>query len=177
MLLFHITLMLGLVGVCQCYYAQTLTCPHEDQQRGLHRIWCKQNSTLCCHGFAFSNGTRWLESEGVRVHYDSSSFTITVLQLSQGPGVYWCGLLDHDQTIIKLAEAYFHDPTPAYIWSIFRWILMPLLPLSVISMHFYTKRKVHKDKVGEDLYEDIHMQSLAHREGDVQHHDNAMDRQ
>ncbi|KAJ8387231.1 hypothetical protein AAFF_G00159500 [Aldrovandia affinis] len=176
MFLFPFTLMLVLTGLCQSLYTQTLTCSHEPQHMGLPRIWCKQHSTHCCMGFAFRNGTRSLENEGLQVQYNQQSFTITIQRLVQGEGVYWCGLLDQNDTIIKLAEGYFNDTSPLeYVWSILRWILLPILPLVTIATHLCTSRKVLKPKTEETLYEDIRMTvSQANRQRNDQGANNAV---
>lgn len=74
------------------------------EQKGMHRIWCKRTSADCCSGIIFNNTTSQLENGAVMVQEDSGTFSLTVLWLSQGEGVYWCGLLNLNSDIIKLAE-------------------------------------------------------------------------
>ncbi|KAG9339287.1 hypothetical protein JZ751_023987 [Albula glossodonta] len=95
--------------LCQSMFTQRLTCSHDSIYRGVQKVWCKQDSDLCCTGFAFGDAMRALGSEGLQVEHDAGSFTVTVLQLPQGEGVYWCGLLQRNNTIIKLAEKYFYE--------------------------------------------------------------------
>ena len=109
----------------------------------------------------------WLE-----LLQDSDSFTVRVHDLVHGNGLYWCGVLGMNQTIIKLAEGYFHScksnhmgcsrgipvdhstlySMPIYLnmsqfpaccpWHILRWILLPLLPIVVIIFHLYLNSKL-----------------------------------
>ncbi|XP_061115246.1 uncharacterized protein si:ch211-102c2.4 isoform X2 [Conger conger] len=149
MFLLFFTLIFVLTGQGQTRHHQTLHCTHHSSQRSLHRVWCKQSSELCCSGFAFANGQQTLENGDLQVHQEQDSFSVTALRLDQGNGVYWCGLLDNNSTIIRLAEQYFSQTT-CTVWSIIRWVLMPLLPLMVAFTHFYTSRNAHKQ--GTCLY-------------------------
>ncbi|KAI1897153.1 hypothetical protein AGOR_G00080260 [Albula goreensis] len=169
MILVPLAWMLALTGLCQSMFTQRLTCSHDSIYGGVRKVWCKQDSDLCCTGFAFGDAMRALGSEGLHVEHDAGSFTVTVRQLPQGEGVYWCGLLQRNNTIIKLAEKYFYESPPLDVWGILRWILMPLLPLVTIIMYCYTSRKVNKqrnkEKVEADAFEDICMTSPQAADG------------
>lgn len=82
------------------------------------------------------------------------SFIVDVLGLTQGEGMYWCGVLSSNKTIIKLAEEYFYSSS--YIWDILRWILMPLLPMVIIFLYCYSKRK-DQNKKEDGVYMTITM--------------------
>lgn len=97
-------------GACEAEYWQKLTCPYSKlQHESLLRVWCRQSSTDCCTGLAFSQSAHLVDGGKVRVTQGSDSFTVAVLKLSHGGGVYWCGVLSKNDTIIKLAEGYFHS--------------------------------------------------------------------
>ncbi|XP_064155697.1 uncharacterized protein si:ch211-102c2.4 isoform X1 [Anguilla rostrata] len=162
MFLLLLTVILVLTGLGQSHYPKMLTCPLKANQRSMPRVWCKQSNDLCCSGFAFPEGTTTLENGDLRVQQDMEAFTVTVTQLAQGEGVYWCGLL-YNNTIIKVAEQYFGKPSNG--WSIVRWILMPVLPLMVIFTHIYTCRKARKQEEG--LNDNISMAAFqGHRTGE-----------
>ncbi|KAG8011637.1 hypothetical protein GBF38_003899 [Nibea albiflora] len=79
-------------------------------------------------------------------------FTMAVLEPSLGNGIYWCGVLSQNNTMIKLAERYFHSSPGVYIWSFTRWILLPLLPLTTIFTNIYTRAQRDRD-TGSHLFE------------------------
>ncbi|MBN3299717.1 CLM6 protein, partial [Amia calva] len=84
-------------------------CSYEQGHATLPKVWCKQNSSLCCSGFATANLEESLH-EGqvvIRVQPERLSFTVSVTHLPEGPGVYWCGVLQPNNTIIKLREQTF----------------------------------------------------------------------
>lgn len=83
-------------------------CHYEPQYAHLERVWCKKDSEECCTGFAFGKKIRYIDNGSVEITNDTlSAFTVTVQNLNQGAGVYWCGLMFKNHTIIKLAERYF----------------------------------------------------------------------
>lgn len=87
-------------------YWQTLTCPYEREHESLLREW---SSTDCCHGLTFNQSAHIVDGGKLKVTQGSDTFTVEVLEPSHGEGVYWCGVLDKNDTIIKLAEGYFHS--------------------------------------------------------------------
>lgn len=104
------TVLLPTTGACGTVYWQKLSCPYSElQQQNLLRVWCRQSSSLCCSGFAFSQRVNSVDGSKLRVTQSLDSFTVAVWKLSQGSGVYWCGVLSKNDTIIKLAEGYFHS--------------------------------------------------------------------
>lgn len=90
-------------------YWQTLTCPYEREHESLLRVWCRQSSTDCCHGLTFNQSAHIVDGGKLKVTQGSDTFTVEVLEPSHGEGVYWCGVLDKNDTIIKLAEGFFHS--------------------------------------------------------------------
>uniref|UniRef100_A0A096LZC5 Si:ch211-102c2.4 n=1 Tax=Poecilia formosa TaxID=48698 RepID=A0A096LZC5_POEFO len=118
------------------------TCPYEAQQQNLLRVWCRQSSAECCTGLTFSNSSQLADGGKLRVTQDLHSFTVELLEPSYTGGVYWCGLLSRNDTIIKLAEGYFHSSSAAFIWSFTRWMLLPLLPVATICAHVCTTSKL-----------------------------------
>lgn len=75
------------------------------------RIWCKRDAQNenCCTGFAFRQGISSLEDGKVRVEDDGKSFVVSMSTLTQGEGVYWCGLMDKDKkSIVKLNQDFFY---------------------------------------------------------------------
>lgn len=96
-------------GGSEAVFWQRLTCPYEAQQQNLLRVWCRQSSAECCTGLTFSNSSPLADGGKLRVTQDLHSFTVEVLEPSPTEGVYWCGLLSRNNTIIKLAEGYFHS--------------------------------------------------------------------
>ncbi|CAJ1068745.1 uncharacterized protein si:ch211-102c2.4 [Xyrichtys novacula] len=127
------------VGVCKALYWQKLTCPFEVNHVGLRRVWCRQTSANCCTGFTFSNRTHSVVKGKLKVMQDLDSFTVALLEPSHGEGMYWCGVLVKNGTIIKLAESYFYSTPGLYTWSLTRWILLPLLPLVTIIINIYSR--------------------------------------
>ncbi|KAM9361120.1 uncharacterized protein ABDE67_001739 [Symphorus nematophorus] len=154
-----ILILLLAAGVCEAVYWQKLACPYEEHDERLLSVWCRQSSADCCSGFTFSRTEHSVDGGRLRVSHDSHSFTVLVTHLHQGEGVYWCGLLSNNDTIIKLAEAYFHSSPAVYIWSLTRWILLPLLPLVTIFTSIYartiTKRMSKKAEGPDDGYETL----------------------
>ncbi|XP_026198711.1 CMRF35-like molecule 8 [Anabas testudineus] len=151
-LLFSILLLA--VGACEAVYWQKLTCPYEAQHDNLQRVWCRQTSAECCSGFTFSNKTQSLDGGKLTVTQGSDSFTVAVMELSQ-EGVYWCGVLNSDHTIIKLADGYFHRTVVEHIWSFTRWILLPLLPMvTIFTSIYYRKSTQHICKKTKDQCDD-----------------------
>ncbi|XP_035851692.1 uncharacterized protein si:ch211-102c2.4 isoform X3 [Sander lucioperca] len=96
-------------GACEAVYWQKLTCPYEGKHERLLRVWCRQSSADCCHGLAFSQRQHSVDGGHLKVTQGSESFTVALLQPSHGEGVYWCGVLSTNNTVIKLAEGYFHS--------------------------------------------------------------------
>lgn len=97
-------------GVCEAVYWQKLTCPYGNlQQDSLLRVWCRQTSADCCTGLTFNQSAHSVDGGKVRVTQGSDSFTVAVLKPSRGGGAYWCGVLSKNDTVIKLAEGYFHS--------------------------------------------------------------------
>ncbi|KAM4576482.1 uncharacterized protein PAE49_006571 isoform 2-T2 [Odontesthes bonariensis] len=132
-----ILILLCSVGGSEALLWQSLTCPYEEKPNGPLRVWCRQSSAECCSGFAFSEDAHMLDGNRVRVTRDSHSFSVEVKEPRQG-GVYWCGVLGRNDTIVKLAEGYFHSSSGAFIWSFARWILMPLLPAATVIAHLFS---------------------------------------
>lgn len=96
-------------GTCEALFWQKLTCPYEVKYKSLPRVWCQQNSAECCTGLTFSHSERLVDGGKLKVTQDVSSFTVEVLEPNHKQGVYWCGLLSRNGTIIKLAEGYIHN--------------------------------------------------------------------
>ncbi|XP_039660383.1 uncharacterized protein si:ch211-102c2.4 isoform X2 [Perca fluviatilis] len=132
-------LLLLTAGACEVVYWQKLTCPYEGKHERLLRVWCRQSSADCCHGLAFSQRQHSVDGGHLKVTQGSDSFTVALLQPSHGEGLYWCGVLSTNNTVIKLAEGYFHSSLAAYIWSLTRWILLPLLPMATIFATLYSR--------------------------------------
>lgn len=89
-----------------CHAEQKLKCPYDSKNKHLQRVWCKRdaNDQDCCTGYFFAPGDRELDGGRLSVKDDGQVFTVTVKSLSQGDGVYWCGLRNGSDTIITLAE-------------------------------------------------------------------------
>ncbi|XP_071015282.1 uncharacterized protein [Oncorhynchus clarkii lewisi] len=131
------TLVFWLAGICDG--VQRLTCPYDLKDEDLPRVWCKETSPQCCSGFSFSRESQSLDAGRLKVTQGVGSFIVDVQGLAQGEGMYWCGVLSSNKTIIKLAEEYFYSGS--YVWDILRWILMPLLPMAIIFSYCYLKSK------------------------------------
>ncbi|KAM9744526.1 uncharacterized protein ACNS7B_011682 [Menidia menidia] len=138
------------IGVGEAVFWQRLTCPVQEKHGGLLRVWCRRSSDECCQGLSFGqNASRLdgglldggrLDGGPLRVTQDDRSFAVE--HLGPGPrGVYWCGVLGTDNTLIKLAEAYFHGSWASFVWSYARWILMPLLPTVTVATNFCLTNK------------------------------------
>ncbi|XP_065106393.1 uncharacterized protein [Paramisgurnus dabryanus] len=156
-------LLMILTGHSMSEYVQSISCPYpnESKNESRTRVWCKRDvqDENCCTGLAFRSGIDSLDNGQILVKQDEKSFTVSMLALPQGEGVYWCGLMDTDNTIVKLAEKYFSTPLN-YVWSILRWIMFLLMFLMFISTYIYINRKNgNAKKTNEDTtYEDIRMQ-------------------
>uniref|UniRef100_UPI003AAB5D43 uncharacterized protein n=1 Tax=Centroberyx gerrardi TaxID=166262 RepID=UPI003AAB5D43 len=150
-----ISILLFGAGTCEGVYLQKLTCPYEVRHKTLPRVWCRQSSSRCCVGLAFGQHTQPVDGGRLEVTQDPDSFTVAVLELAHGEGVYWCGVLGRNDTIIKLAEGYFHSSSGAYMWSFARWILLPPLPMLTIFISCYSRTKMKHINKGEELYDDI----------------------
>uniref|UniRef100_UPI0037E8193A uncharacterized protein n=1 Tax=Semicossyphus pulcher TaxID=241346 RepID=UPI0037E8193A len=135
-----ILILLFAVGSCKAVYWQKLTCPYELHHGSLQRVWCRQSSTDCCIGLKFSKSAHLADGGKLKVTQGSDSFTVAVLEPSHGEGVHWCGVLSKNGTIIKLAEGYIHSSSGSYIWSLARWLLLPLLPMVTIFTNVYLRK-------------------------------------
>lgn len=96
-------------GACEAVYWQKLRCPYDLKHESLQRVWCKQSSTDCCTGLTFSQNAHLVDGGKLKVTQGSDFFTVAVLELRHGEGVYWCGVLSINDTLIKLAGGYFHS--------------------------------------------------------------------
>ncbi|XP_067376921.1 uncharacterized protein si:ch211-102c2.4 isoform X2 [Channa argus] len=144
-----ISILLLAVGTCETVYWQTLTCPYKDTHESLQRVWCRQTSPECCTGITFSHTDRSVDGGKLKVTQGSDSFTVVAVEPGYGAGLYWCGMLSRNNTIIRLAEGYFHS-SGAFIWSLTRWILLPLLPMVTILTRIYVWTKLkHLSKESE----------------------------
>ncbi|XP_070820089.1 CMRF35-like molecule 8 [Chaetodon trifascialis] len=151
-----ILMLLLIVGACEAVFWQKLTCPYEKQHQSLLRVWCRQSSAGCCTGLTFSQSAHLLDGGKLKVTQGSDSFTVAMLEPSHGHGMYWCGVLSKNDTIIRLAEGYFHSSSGAFIWSVTRWILLPLLPMVTIFTNVYS-RTTTNNMCKEAEYDDITM--------------------
>ncbi|MEQ2263755.1 hypothetical protein XENORESO_012267 [Xenotaenia resolanae] len=106
---FIILVSLLAIGENDAVFWQRLKCPYEPKHQSLLRVWCRQSSAECCTGLTFSHSSQLADGGKVRVTQDTHSFTVEVLEPSHREGVYWCGLLSKNGTIIKLAEGYFYS--------------------------------------------------------------------
>ncbi|XP_059404344.1 CMRF35-like molecule 6 [Carassius carassius] len=136
-------LLMILTGHSTCEYVQKLSCPYENKTQNRLRVWCKReaNDQNCCSGFSFLSGAKVLEQGNIAVEDDGKSFTVSIKTLTQGDGVYWCGLVTEGKVIIKLAEDYFTDAPFNFVWSILRWIFFICLLMMTISTHIYSNMK------------------------------------
>ncbi|XP_017306692.1 uncharacterized protein si:ch211-102c2.4 [Ictalurus punctatus] len=149
MFLLTSTLLLVSAVVYVCHAEQMLKCPYDSKfspQKYPERVWCKKeaNNQSCCRGFTFTSGEKELDGGRLSVQDDGKAFTVSVRSLSQGDGVYWCGLKNGSGIIVKLAEGEIHNPLNL-AWSIIRWLLFVLLLLAVISTHMCYNSKKAKD--------------------------------
>ncbi|GAA6226493.1 CMRF35-like molecule 8 [Lates japonicus] len=149
-----ISMLLSALGACEAVYWQKLRCPYDLKHESLQRVWCKQSSTDCCTGLTFSQNAHLVDGGKVKVTQGSDFFTVAVLELRHGEGVYWCGVLSINDTLIKLADGYFHSSSVTYIWSFTRWFLLPLLPMVTIFTSVYcrttTKHSCKKPEEPDD---------------------------
>ncbi|XP_051967503.1 uncharacterized protein si:ch211-102c2.4 [Xyrauchen texanus] len=145
--------LLFLTGQSTCQYQQKLYCPYTPTNKHQARVWCKRDTQneSCCTGFSFMPNVSILEQNNVNVYDDGNAFTVLVRTLTQGDGVYWCGLKAEDNTIIKLAEDYFSTTPLNFVWSILRWIFFLLLPLMSISTYVYSNRNGGTKKTNEHI--------------------------
>ncbi|XP_070402522.1 uncharacterized protein [Nothobranchius furzeri] len=140
---YFIVILFLLTGDGAAVLWQKLWCPHEPQHQNLLRVWCRRNSADCCTGLTFSHTAQSVDGGRLRVTQDSGSFSVEVLGPGKG-GVFWCGVLSRNNTIIKLAEGYIHSSSAAFIWSFARWVLLPLLPMTTIIIYTCSKAKVQR---------------------------------
>lgn len=83
------------------------------------RIWCRRDDQdeNCCTGFSFKPGVKTLEDNKILVNEDENSFVVSMLTLTQGEGVYWCGLMDKDKkSIIKLNQKHFYSKLKDFLF-------------------------------------------------------------
>ncbi|XP_056135529.1 uncharacterized protein si:ch211-102c2.4 [Lampris incognitus] len=138
-LIMHLLMSLLLLGAGTCggLFQQKLTCTYEMWQKTLPRVWCKQITSECCIGLVLTQQTQVLNRGKLEVTEDLDSFTISVVEPGDGEGMYWCGVLGQNDTIIKLADVYLHSSFGAYFWGCARWILLPLIPLVAVVEEVY----------------------------------------
>lgn len=92
---------------CISDVSEAVLCKFDPEYADLQRVWCKQDSEDCCTGYAFGESITALYNGSVEVNNTANAFTITVHNLTEGNGMYWCGLMFSNETIMKLAEKYF----------------------------------------------------------------------
>ncbi|XP_056313804.1 uncharacterized protein si:ch211-102c2.4 isoform X2 [Danio aesculapii] len=113
MILITAFLLVILTGHSTSEYLQTLECPYENKNISAkrQRVWCKRDAhdENCCTGLSFQSTVTVLEGGKVDVEDDGKSFKVSVRELPQGDGVYWCGFMTEDKAIVKLAEDYFTE--------------------------------------------------------------------
>ncbi|XP_076845979.1 uncharacterized protein LOC143491127 [Brachyhypopomus gauderio] len=148
MFLLTSTLLLISTGLCGAQYQQVLTCPYRSEDKDLHRVWCKRDPDNhdCCMGFAFQAQNGNLDDGRLQVTDDGKAFIITVTQLSEGGGVYWCGLRNGTNTIVKLSEVQLYTPA-ALVWNVLRWVIFSLLLCVVAVTSLYSNRKGRKEQM------------------------------
>ncbi|KAK2845383.1 hypothetical protein Q7C36_010237 [Tachysurus vachellii] len=131
--------------VFQCHAEQKLECPYKPNHKDLQRVWCKMDTTdtKCCTGLSFMSGNTELENGRLSVTDNGNAFIVSVKSLSQGDGVYWCGL-KNGSYIIKLAEKELHNSMD-FVWAVLRYLLFVLLLLAVISTHAYCSWRKPKE--------------------------------
>ena len=93
------------MAVCRSLWGGVLA--DELEHESLLRVWCRQSSTDSCHGLTFSQSAHI--EDGGKLTQGPDTFTVEVLEPSHGEGIYWGGVLDKNDTIIKLAEGYLHS--------------------------------------------------------------------
>ncbi|KAL7839952.1 hypothetical protein SRHO_G00266100 [Serrasalmus rhombeus] len=149
--------LLILTGVNECHFLQKLKCPYTPEQKGQQRVWCKRDSDNheCCSGIAFQAGETQVMEGKLTVQDDGQSFVVSVNSLPQGDGVYWCGLKNSSNVIVKLAESQLYSTPPGFVWGILRWIVFLLLLLAVISTCICSKRKTRSEEKKNQLYESV----------------------
>ncbi|XP_051807345.1 uncharacterized protein si:ch211-102c2.4 [Acanthochromis polyacanthus] len=144
------------VGPGEAAHWQKLKCPYEQNHVSLPRVWCRRSSAECCSGLAFSWDARSADGGKLEVSEDSHSFTVELLEPSHREGVYWCGVLGRNNTVIKLAEGYVYCSTGSYIWAHARWILLCLLPTVTTFTCMYARRITrHHSQKAEEPYDDV----------------------
>ncbi|KAK1792247.1 hypothetical protein P4O66_012201 [Electrophorus voltai] len=158
MFLLTSTLLLISTGVCESHYQQTLTCPYSSKDKSLYRVWCKRDPKDhdCCTGFAFTAKERNLEDGNIRVQDDGNAFSISVAKLSDGDGVYWCGL-KNGTNIVKLAEGQLYSTPPAFAWYVLRWVIFFLLLAAVVGTSVYSNRKDRRGEI-DKVYASVVME-------------------
>ncbi|XP_048874337.1 trem-like transcript 4 protein [Brienomyrus brachyistius] len=134
---------------CLCMGPWVLRCPYTPDQKDMPRVWCKRTSAECCSGIFFNSSVSQLENGAVMVQQDSGTYSLRILQLSQGEGVYWCGLLNTENYIIKLAEMEIQHDLLNDVWWILRWILMAVLLTIIPAMQLCSWIK-EKNKFGDE---------------------------
>ncbi|CAN9512789.1 unnamed protein product [Ophioblennius macclurei] len=134
-MLFLILLGLFAVGCVGAKPWMTLTCPLEEEHRGLPMVWCHWTYSDCCSGVSFGPVNGLLNHGKLKVTQYPKFFVVEILELELGDGMYWCGRLGGNGTIIKLAEQYIYSSFGLYLWGFARWTLIPLLPLMIIFIN------------------------------------------
>ncbi|XP_058230331.1 uncharacterized protein si:ch211-102c2.4 [Hemibagrus wyckioides] len=146
MFLFTSTLIFISTVVYHSHAEQTLECPYSQSNKYQERVWCKRDPSdpNCCTGFSFGSGTNDLDNGRLSVSDNGTTFVISVKSLSQGDGVYWCGVTSGNKKITKLAEKEIHNSIH-FVWAILRYLLFGLLLLTVISTHVFCSRRKAKE--------------------------------
>ncbi|MGH0164176.1 UNVERIFIED_CONTAM: hypothetical protein FKN15_045900 [Acipenser sinensis] len=93
-------------GVYSALYPIKIRCNYDSQYKDSAKVWCKQNTSLCCDGFAL-NGSCVTINQGKGQLVDLKDEGVFLVELSAftsaEQGVYWCAVMDGD-AIIKLQE-------------------------------------------------------------------------
>ncbi|KAL2092433.1 hypothetical protein ACEWY4_012231 [Coilia grayii] len=154
--------------ICKSEESQTLVCHYDPEYADLQRVWCKKNSEECCTGFAFGEKITALDNGSVEINNTVNAFTITVHNLTEGNGTYWCGLMFKNHTIMKLAEKYLPISADSslyeQVWSILRLTIFVLLVLTSVSTCLLTSEPVKK-KISDEGNDGIRLRDRRHTDG------------
>lgn len=109
---------------CISDVSEAVLCKFDPEYADLQRVWCKQDSEDCCTGYAFGESITALYNGSVEVNNTANAFTITVHNLTEGNGMYWCGLMFSNETIMKLAEKYFSEGEMYFFSLLYYWVIL-----------------------------------------------------
>lgn len=144
-------------GVYSALYPIKIRCNYDSQYKDSAKVWCKQNTSLCCDGFAL-NGSCVTINQGKGQLVDLKDEGVFLVELSAftsaEQGVYWCAVMDGD-AIIKLQEFKLFNELNA--WDFLRYVFAAIMLLVTVSVTLVANRNAAKKRTADPVNDQVEL--------------------